>query len=82
MKLYVDSTKPEVGVWCVGRVIKVNVGLYPLGIVAELAMWLCCSVMFMGLRQGAWHPGCTVRLRQQRLCIQDPVHRKLQDFRS
>lgn len=49
MKLYVDSTKPEVGVWCVGRVIKVNVGLYPLGIVAELAMWLCCSVMLMGV---------------------------------
>lgn len=49
MKLYADSTKPEVSVWCAGRVLKVNVGLYPLGIVVELAVWLCCSVMFMGV---------------------------------
>ena len=49
MKLYADSTKPEVSVWCADRVLKVNVGLYPLGIVVELAVWLCCSVMFMGV---------------------------------
>ena len=60
MKLYADSTKPEVSVWCAGRVLKVNVGLYPLGIVVELAVWLCCSVMFMGVFRTMHLAPCTM----------------------
>jgi hypothetical protein len=47
MKLYVDSNKPKVSVWRTGCIIKVKVGWYPIGIVAQLVVFACVSLMFM-----------------------------------
>lgn len=49
MKLYADNSKPEVGVWCADRVIKVKVGLYPIGIHVQLVALFCISLMFMAV---------------------------------
>ena len=46
MKLYVDES-PTTCVWRIENKLKVKVGMHPLGVVFQLALLFCASLMFM-----------------------------------